>query len=344
MASAPWHQDSPSIRRSRWRWLRRGLVGALALLVVLSGSGFVYETIAQNRDRKNFPPPGEMVDVGDFRLHLNVMGEPTDGPTVVLEHGGGAMTAQWGWIQSEIADFTQVVAYDRPNLGWSDDSPEQLTAAEEAALLRSALEQLGISGPYVFVGHSMGALLARSYAALYPDEVVGMVLVDPRPLSWEPVHGEGSDEINDLQFQIIGVAARLGIIRLSGMVEEVASPLPERQANEGVAMMSTQRHFSGSVKDGKLGESAIDVIRAEEDVTDMPLIVVSGGTPDDSFDAGARERFNRTHEELAALSTRGEHRVVEAADHFTLMTDQGHAQATVHAIEDLYILATESNQ
>ena len=109
-------------------------------------------------------------------------------------------------------------------------------------------------------------------------------------------------------------------------------------------MMSTRRHFVGSLKDGKLGESAIEVISAEENLTDMPLIVISGGTPDDAFDAGARERFNQTHVQIAELSTQGEYRVVEAADHFTLMTNQSHAQETVDATRDLYTLLAEDHE
>lgn len=92
-------------RRKRWSRLRKLTIGLLAVLVVLTGAGFTYETIAEYRDRRNFPPPGQMVDVGDFRMHLNVIGEPTSGPTVILEHGGGGMSVRWGWIQPQIAEF-----------------------------------------------------------------------------------------------------------------------------------------------------------------------------------------------------------------------------------------------
>lgn len=100
-------------------------------------------------------------------------------------------------------------------------------------------------------------------------------------------------------------------------------------------MMSTRRHFTGSLKDGELGESAIGVIRAEEDLTDMPLILISGGTPDNDFDEGARPRFNETHVELAELSTQGEYRIVDAANHYTLMTDEDNAGITVDAVRDM---------
>lgn len=322
------------------RRLRRVAIGVLVVVIALPLSGFVYQTISRERDERRYPPPGELVDVGGFSLHVQVMGEAGEGPTVILEHGGGSLSAQWGWIQPGIAEFAQVVAYDRPGLGWSDPSPEPLSAADEAALLRRALGEVGISGPYVFVGHSMGALMARSYAALYPDDVAGMVLVDPRPVSWDLVYPDGGGEVDERLFQIIGIAARLGVVRLTGIAEDGAAGLPEQQFHEAVARTTTQRHFQQSVNDGKVGESAIEVILEQEDLGEMPLIVLSAEEADSAFDDAARAGMNASHLEIVALSSQAEHRVVGGAGHITIVTHEASAQTTVTAVRDLLGRAT----
>lgn len=114
-----------------------------------------------------------LVDAGGRRLHLNVMGEDKDGPTVILEAGG--MSSQWAWIQPEIAEFARVVSYDRAGLGWSEQPHDARHISQQ---LHTALEEAGIGGPYVLVGHSMGGVYARQFAGDYPDEVAGMVLLD----------------------------------------------------------------------------------------------------------------------------------------------------------------------
>lgn len=87
------------------------------------------------------------------------MGEEQGLPSVLLEHGGTAMSVQWGWIQPVIARHTRVVAYDRPGLGWSEASPERLEAQQAVDDLYLALQKAGIQGPYLLVGHSMGGFM-----------------------------------------------------------------------------------------------------------------------------------------------------------------------------------------
>lgn len=326
--------------RPRLSRVRRVRLVVLAVLIALPVTGFTYQAISRKRDERRYPPPGQLVDVGGFDLHVNVAGEANDGLTVILEHGGGSFSAQWGWVQPRVAEFTQVVSYDRPGLGWSEPSPQPLTATEEADLLRTALGELDIAGPYVFVGHSMGGLLARSFAARYPDEVAGMVLVDPRPVSWEVVFPEGGGEVNKTLLRVIGIAARFGIVRLSGIAEDGAAGLPEQQFNETVAKTTTQRHFQQAVKDGEVGDSAVEVILDQEDLGEMPIIVLSAEEADDTFDSEARPRLTASHVEMAELSTRGEQRTVPGATHITIVTHEDTAEATVDAVRDMLVMVS----
>jgi pimeloyl-ACP methyl ester carboxylesterase len=108
------------------RLLARIALGSLVVVLVLLFAGVAYQAIATWQDVRAFPPPGQLVGAGGDRLHLNVMGGANGKPTVVLEHGGSGLSSQWGWVQSEVAAATRVVAYDRPGLGWSEAPPEQL--------------------------------------------------------------------------------------------------------------------------------------------------------------------------------------------------------------------------
>ncbi len=106
-------------------------------------------------DQRIFPPPGEMIDVGSYSLHLNCAGQNADGqPTVILEPGLGAISSAWAWIQREIAKTTRICSYDRADMVWSDPSPSPRDAQHIATELNTPLQNAQIPGPYVLVGWS----------------------------------------------------------------------------------------------------------------------------------------------------------------------------------------------
>jgi pimeloyl-ACP methyl ester carboxylesterase len=100
-------------------------------------------------------------------------------PTVILEAAADMMSADWGWVQPDIATRTRVCAYDRAGMGWSEAGPLPRDARHVAHELHTLLTKANIPRPYVLVGHSAGGLYVRLYAALYPTDVAGLVLVDP---------------------------------------------------------------------------------------------------------------------------------------------------------------------
>jgi pimeloyl-ACP methyl ester carboxylesterase len=133
--------------------------------------------VGQQKDRKpTYSPPGKLVDVGGYRLHLDCTGK--SGATIVLISGAGDFSFDWGLVQSGVSRFARVCSYDRAGLAWSDPGPTPRTMRQDAYELHTLLKAARIKAPYVLVGHSIGGLIARVYAGQYPDEVVGMVLVD----------------------------------------------------------------------------------------------------------------------------------------------------------------------
>jgi pimeloyl-ACP methyl ester carboxylesterase len=156
------------------------------------------------------------VEVRGRRIHLVESGAGT--PVVVLESGIAASCLNWTNIHSEIAHFTRVCSYDRASLGWSDPAETPRVASNLVDELHELLNAANISGPYVLVGHSYGGVLVRAYAAKYPGEVAGLVLVDPLPASeWmQP----SEEQVRILRWGIRlarrgAFLARLGIVRIS---------------------------------------------------------------------------------------------------------------------------------
>jgi pimeloyl-ACP methyl ester carboxylesterase len=122
------------------------------------------------------PAPGRLVDLGGHRLHVNCTGDGA--PVVVVENGLGDFSSDWILVQSRVEKFTRICTYDRAGYAWSDPGPMPRTYAQLNLELHDALAKLGEHGLFVLVGHSFGGGVVRSYAATYPREVAGMVLVD----------------------------------------------------------------------------------------------------------------------------------------------------------------------
>jgi len=189
----------------------------IALLVVLLPlSGFLYQAAGSARDQRKFPPPGRQVDIGGRRWHLVDAGQGS--PTVIFESGIAASSLNWTAIEAEVARFTRACAYDRAWLGWSDPSPAPRVAVQLVDELHALLARAQILGPFVLVGHSFGGLLVQAYAVVHPDQVAGLVLIDPLPASeWAHVSG---DRLRILRWGMRlsrrgALLARLGVIRMS---------------------------------------------------------------------------------------------------------------------------------
>jgi pimeloyl-ACP methyl ester carboxylesterase len=254
----------------------------------------------------------------------------TGSPTVVFEAGLGAMSAGWSWIQPEIGKFTRTVSYDRAGLGWSDASPAHPSALLTVWRLHKLLQMAGVPGPYVLVGHSMGGLLVRVFANLYPDEVAGMVLVDAshpdqfkrHPAIRRHMHS-GFQMLKKVPF-----LTRIGYVRLVRLFHSMAEGLPARQRSEAEAFLSSLRHLSTTLKESMAWNELCAEVRCSRGLGNKPLAVVSAGR--DQLPGAAELQV-----ELAALAAASIHRVVEDATHVTLITHRDHALAVVEAIRSV---------
>jgi pimeloyl-ACP methyl ester carboxylesterase len=303
-------------------------VGLFSLLVL----GAVYEAVSGARDESRFPAPGTRVEVGGHFLHLNCMGEGR--PIVVLEAGAGGMSTAWAWVQPEVAKVTRVCAYDRAGHGWSDTWEGPADAENAVKQLHAALAGAGEIGPLVLVGHSLGGLFVRAYADRYPDEVAGLVLLDsshPDQMERLPQAMREQFELGKKVLALAPALARVGVLRATGLFALQARGLPEQAYAQSASFMCTPKYLKATHDEMAAWESSAAQVRAMEDLGDLPLMVVSAGTAP----AGAPEfvpAFQVLHQELAALSSRGEHHLIPEADHMSLLANEQHALKTSAAI------------
>jgi pimeloyl-ACP methyl ester carboxylesterase len=161
------------------------LIWIFGLLLLGVAGGTLYQRLGLRSDRRHHPPPGRLIDLGTHHLHLLETGQGS--PTIVLEAGLMSSMLSWSEIQRALAESYRVVSYDRAGLGWSDLGPMPRTAERMVEELHTLLQRAQIPPPYVLVGHSFGGLTMPLFAARYPQETAGVVLVDPVvPAEWNP--------------------------------------------------------------------------------------------------------------------------------------------------------------
>ena len=156
------------------------LLDLVAFFCILLLAGAIYQFIGLARDARRYPPRGRIIDIGGRRLHMVESGNGS--PAVILEAGIAASSLSWSLVQPEVAKLTRVCSYDRAGLAWSDRAIEPGTLERSIHDLHSLLAAAAVQPPYILVGHSYGGLLARAYTARFPENVAGLVLVDPVPV------------------------------------------------------------------------------------------------------------------------------------------------------------------
>jgi pimeloyl-ACP methyl ester carboxylesterase len=313
--------NTPSRSQKIVSFLKRGLIRATIFVLILAMAGTIYQTAAAEADQRNYPPPGNLIDVGGFKMHIHCEGEGS--PTVILESESGGTSVNWGWIQPEVRNETRVCVYDRAGFGWSESDPAPQSLTRAARNLHTLLVNANIDGPYIMVGHSLGGVYVRQFAAEYPAEVVGMMLLDeanPQQfVKYPELFAEGDNFIGILN--VIKFLNRFGIGHLyfafGGRMDFSALPEPQRsQYFETQAAEIAAGH--------KIWADALDL----KGVGDLPLIVVSRGVNLDF-------EWSKYQADLATLSTNSLHITVEKADHGGLVFNPEFAAEVSKAIVQL---------
>lgn len=179
--------------------------------LALPFAGLAYQWLGRRRDRRRYPPPGRIA----AGLHLLETGSGS--PPIILEAGMAASSVSWRLVQEPLSRDHTVISYDRAGFSWSPEASTPRTIPNLVDDLKRLIDNSGVDGPFVLVGHSFGGLLLRHFTARYPRLVRGLVLVDPLdPCEWATV-SEKQRHMLDLGIRLArraGVLARFGCVRL----------------------------------------------------------------------------------------------------------------------------------
>lgn len=305
-------------------------------------------------DRRRVRPPGELVELADGRrLHVHVL-RPSDAATsgaavtgaaarctVVLEAGSGGCAATMAWLHRDLAAHSTVVAYDRAGYGFSDPADHPLDATSVAADLHDALQHLGLPGPYVLVGHSLGGAYVRVFAARYPHEVAALVLLDPvheEQLTRQPTEATEQLERAKQQLAVAPLLARLGVFRLLDVQSDLVAALPEDAGAQHRARSITPTGLRAYGREVAAMPDLLDELGHVEHVSTtapfggLPVLVISATRPGDGETPAARDALDTLHRELADRSPTATRAVIPGADHLGLVTDPDHAQQVATSI------------
>lgn len=327
------------------------IVVAILALVVLAG--WLYQKVGTVRDRKRYPAPGELVDLNGHSLHFFSRGEGS--PAVIFESGLMTTVLSWAEIQPEVAKATRALCYDRAGLGWSDPGATPRDADQIVKELHQLLVQADVSPPYILVGHSFGGLTARLFAARFPEQVAGLVLIDPvAPGEWNPAseHNQKRIRTGARILRRATVLSRIGVIRfvsflLRAGVKTIAEPvvrLMSKGAPKGDGTSSSplfwnlppseramapvfwvQPKFTETIADQleNFPRSAAQVASAEN-LEGMPVTVISA--------ANTPAERKKEHIRTAQLSESGTHLTATRSGHW-IMTDE--PELVLQAIQEM---------
>ncbi len=335
-----------------WRKVRRGLLvfASLFLLLVLTAAS--WNALCDARDRRRFPPPGQLVVVDGLKLHLHCIGQGE--PTVILDTGFSMPAIGWVRVQPELAKRTRVCSYDRAGMGHSeqDSALTPRPAALLATQLHDLLQRAAVPGPYVLVGHSNGGYLVRAFHKRFPSEVAGAVLVDSSSeymderfqstlgKDWKVEEADNLRTAHRMR-PVVRALQWTGVARwqLMQAAQKQNFGLPPDVIAEAIFLLNQPKWYPAAVAelDGVM-ETCME-LRAGPGMGQLPLIVLTAGNFRPSggpADPAQQAEWNRiwVHElqpQLARLSTRGR-QVVADSGHMIPFEAPG---AVVQAVEEV---------
>lgn len=282
------NKQSPAAKRQGClRWGLVAMSGLFALCMLLFLAAFTAEKIALAQIPNKYPAPGQMVDVGEYSLHLYCTGDPSAKPVVVVSPGSGSNVAKWPLVQPEVAKFTRICIYDRPGSGWSFVAPQGQTYQEEAQGVHTMLQNAGVPGPYVLVGHSLGGAVMQVYASLYPQEVIGMVMVDTRTRGIESKQPPEYVKTNKMTAQGSYAFSIPGVFRLLnwfGVLRTVPTfeSMPPDMKEVAYGLDWNSRYFSYQEASIPIHEQREALFVSADPLPDVPLIVIGHGKTEQS--------------------------------------------------------------
>jgi pimeloyl-ACP methyl ester carboxylesterase len=191
-------------------YVPRPVRAGLAIVVLLALAGATYQGVTTSLERRRYPHPGRLVDVGGHQLHIHCTGRGT--PIVVLEAPAAGLSESWSRVQTSLDRVTRVCSYDRAGMGWSERGDDPFDPDRVPIELQALLAGAGEKPPFVVVGAGLGAAFARAFAVRFPDTVAAAVLLEAP--GGEPAHRD-RDSLGRIP-RAMPWLARVGLLRAMG--------------------------------------------------------------------------------------------------------------------------------
>jgi len=299
----------------RQRWFRVAMVVS-TLFMGLLVTGTIYQSNATAHDMTLYPSPGELIEVDGSDMHIYCIGEGS--PTVLFEAGLGGNYMDWVLVQPTIAEQTGACAYDRSGMGYSDYVGESLDTLATAERLHQLLNEAQIEAPYILVGHSIGGIHVRSFFELYPEDILGIVLID----SSHENQGQYLPEppaIIDTIYTVAPMLAQIGVLRGLGIANQniVTDHLTSEQVVQVSAMVNRTAFWQALKAENQMANVDTNQQIAPSSMANLPLIVISQDVA--TMEGNEPEMANLWLElqgELATLSKESTHIIAKNSGHY----------------------------
>jgi pimeloyl-ACP methyl ester carboxylesterase len=312
-------------RRRLRSTVRIFIVYPLCAVLALTAVGGITETVWESASHNTQPVAGGTFDVDGHRLYLECSG--TGSPTVLLTNGFGERSPSWAWIGPAVARETRVCAYDRAGQGWSSSANGPQDGVQLATDLHTLLQVAHVPGPYVLAGHSVGGTYDMVFAARYPSEVAGMVLLDsstpdqfalPTYPSVYSAYRRAS--------ALLPTLARIGVARVAFGTGFAGLPATARSQEQ--AFVSTAAGQRSQRDEWSKLPAAFNQAKELRDFDAKPLVVITAAK-------GQMTGWPAAQDKLAKLSSNSAHRTLAGAVHTALLDDQTFAADSSQAIHDV---------
>ncbi len=317
------------------------IIGSILMLIIFAGLIFrLFDTKP--------PAPGELVEVGDFKLHIHAEGAKSNKPTLVLEGGLGVPSDHYHWLSEGLKDSMRVVRYDRAGIVYSEASQTPRDAETVVRELHSLLEKAGESPPYILAGHSMGGLFIRVFAQLYPDEVAGLVFLDSSHPDFRERLNLPPPPSTEGLLTTLAVVADLGVLTLFDHLFGpllAAEGLPQDVNDRALGYTYNGKYLRAVLREDQVSASVFERAKSAKDFGTMPIQVFVaherqvqayhryGIDPD-----WATAETMKMQQELADLSTAGKLLTING-NHNSIYTKKENAaiicQEILHLLEEV---------
>ena len=304
------------------------IVSAIGLCLIL---GSLYQWLATNFDEKQYPAPGQFVEIDVRRLHYQSFGVE-EGPIVIFDHGCGIGSSSliWNLVTDKVSQFARVITYDRAGYGWSDPGPYPRTNEAAVEDIRILIDKVNVKGPIVLVGHSYGGLNVRLFAKRYPNLAAGIVLVDATHedelTSRFPAKYVKGQMMGRKAFKLLKYMCYFGILRIMGklhafsQIEEILKKFPKQLQPVYQSTLFLNKTAKAVASEFSNLDAGYNAVRGSS-LGHVPLVVIKSGNVEnlngfsEMEEVETKKALHEVAVEMSKLSTNGELWIAENSGH-----------------------------